>query len=336
MDNFDKDRIATAIVRMLDGSMTEKERNSLVKWLEESPENRAEFRKTLSLWNIPDFEKVSKIDIRRASDHIKEHISVKPQKRWKKLLINAAAALAIPLAAATLYLGFSQRSLMEAKMIETYVPQGARSKVVLPDNTIVHLNSGSKLAYNTVFKKNDRKVILDGEGYFEVVSSENDPFTVETEHFTLICTGTVFNVRSYSSDPEHSATLVNGKVNISIGDRQISLKPNERITVSQNGNHNISKVDPYRFYAWKNGEVVFRNDRLEDVLKQLSQTYNYDFVIKDAELKKYSVHATFKNETIHEMISLMECILPVRCKLTPSKDARKLGTIEISRNHLSF
>ena len=82
--------------------------------------------------------------------------------------------------------------------------------------------------------------------------------------------------------------------------------------------------------------MVFRNDRLEDVLKQLSQTYNYDFVIKDAELKKYSVHATFKNETIHEMISLMECILPVRCKLTPSKDARKLGTIEISRNHLSF
>ena len=336
MDRFDKDRIATTIVRMLDGSMTEEERKSLVEWLEENPENRAEVRNTLSLWNIPDIDRVSRIDMHKAGKHLAELISRRPERRWRKTLINAAAMLAIPLAAATVFLGISHESHTGAGTIETCVPQGTRSKVVLPDNSTVYLNSGSKLTYAPVFRMNDRKVFLEGEGYFEVVSSECRPFIVEAEGFTVRCTGTEFNVRNYASEPEHSVTLVNGKIDINIDDKHIPLRPNERITISKDGSHKVDNVDPYKFYAWKNGEIAFRNDRLEDVLKQLSQIHNYNFVLKDEELKKYSVHATFKDETIHEMVSLLECMLPVRCRMLPAKTSRSLGTIEISKNDLAF
>ena len=107
--------------------------------------------------------------------------------------------------------------------------------------------------------------------------------------------------------------------------------PNERMTIVQDGTHRITSGDTYRYYAWKNGELAFRNDRLEDVLKLLSDTYNYDFVLMDDSLRKYSVHATFKNETIHEMVSLLECILPVKCRFAPSADPNSLGTVEIQK-----
>ena len=329
MDRLDNGKLEDIIVRMLDGSIADSEKEILVMWLDESAENRARFRKLLSLWNIPDIEKITKIDISRAERKVMGRISARPASRWKQIFINTAAALALPLAFSTVFLGLSKDFSSDSQMIQTRVPMGARSKVVLPDSTIVHLNAGSGLTYASVFDDNIREVTLEGEGYFEVRSSESAPFIVKTDNFTVRCTGTEFNIRAYASDPEQSITLVDGKVHVEIDDDMISLSPNDRMIISQDGTHKITCEDPYRYYAWKNGELAFRNNCLEEVLRQLSDTYNYEFVIKDESLKKYSVHATFKNETIHEMVSLLECILPVKCRFSASVDPNSLGVVEI-------
>lgn len=331
MDRLDQENLENVAIRMLEGSITDAERDCLVKWLDESAENRAEFRRILSLWNIPNIEKVSRIDLYKAESKVMDRIFRKPVLRWKRILINTAAILAVPLAFTTAYLGLAKGLPQDVRTIETMVPPGARSKLVLPDSSTVHLNAGSRLIYASAFNEGIREVTLEGEGYFEVTSSESCPFIVRTDNFTVRCTGTEFNIRAYSSESEQSVTLIDGKVHVEIDDSRISMNPNERMTIAQDGTHKITSGDPYRYYAWKNGEIAFRNDRLEDVLKLLSATYNYDFVLMDDSLKKYSVHATFKNETIHEMVSLMECILPVKCRFTPSADPNSLGIVEIRK-----
>lgn len=329
MDRHDKENLEVLVVRMLEGSLTDTEKKSLIMWLDESAANRAEFRKILSLWNIPDIEKIADIDLYEAESRVMSNTSGKRVSRWKNILVNTAAALALPLALSTIFLGLSKDFSPEIHMIETHVPMGARSKIVLPDSSIVHLNSGSGLIYASEFKGDIREVSLEGEGYFEVRASEKSPFIVKTDNFTVRCTGTEFNIRAYASDPEQSVTLVEGKIQIEIDNDRISLNSNDRMTVTQDGTHKLTCEDPYRYYAWTNGELAFRNNCLEEVLQLLSNTYNYEFVLMDDSLKKYSVHATFKNETIHEMVSLLECILPVKCRFSPSVNPNSLGTVEI-------
>src|SRR5690606_12102457 len=48
------------------------------------------------------------------------------------------------------------------------VPRASIYSLVLTDGTKVTLNAGSKLIYPSSFADGDRKVFLEGEGYFEV------------------------------------------------------------------------------------------------------------------------------------------------------------------------
>ena len=55
-------------------------------------------------------------------------------------------------------------------MIRTIeVPLGSRSRLQLEDGTIVWLNAGSKFSCQPGFSQKNRQVILEGEGYFEVL-----------------------------------------------------------------------------------------------------------------------------------------------------------------------
>ena len=54
---------------------------------------------------------------------------------------------------------------------ELIVPAGARYQLVLADGTKVTMNAASKLTYPVSFSDEERRVKLEGEAYFEVVSS---------------------------------------------------------------------------------------------------------------------------------------------------------------------
>ena len=63
-----------------------------------------------------------------------------------------------------------------AEMQIMTVPAGQRASLVLADGTTVWLNSNSTLKYPaTGFHSKERKVILEGEGYFEVAHNEKHP-----------------------------------------------------------------------------------------------------------------------------------------------------------------
>ena len=79
-----------------------------------------------------------------------------------------------------------------------YVPSGQRIHMVLPDSTSVWLNGITVLKYPSRFHTKNREVYLDGEAYFDVVSTKNTPFTVQTAYGKIFVTGTSFNIESYA------------------------------------------------------------------------------------------------------------------------------------------
>ena len=76
------------------------------------------------------------------------------------------------------------------------VPAGEQKTVLLADQTEVMMSSGSSLLVIPATFRSLRKVVLEGEAYFDVMPGEK-PFVVETFNAIVTVKGTQFNVRAY-------------------------------------------------------------------------------------------------------------------------------------------
>src|SRR5690606_6644025 len=97
-------------------------------------------------------------------------------------------------------------------------PNGSVSQFILPDKTMVYLNSGSRLTYNKKYR--ERNIHLEGEAWFEVNRNDKVPFIVETPHYNILVKGTKFNVKAYSTDDDIVTTLEEGRIEIHPGNDQ--------------------------------------------------------------------------------------------------------------------
>ncbi|MGL5562972.1 MAG: FecR domain-containing protein, partial [Tannerellaceae bacterium] len=107
------------------------------------------------------------------------HSRIEPQKkpvRFRDLyivLISVAATLLIVVCGMSIMRSQSpdainlEESIAEQR-IEVYSPIGIISKLTLPDGSKVILNNNSKLSYPASFTENERKIMLDGEAYFDI------------------------------------------------------------------------------------------------------------------------------------------------------------------------
>lgn len=99
--------------------------------------------------------------------------------------------------------------------------------------------------------------------------------------------------------------------------------------------YNVNKTNTYKWCSWKDGILIFRDDPLEYVFKRLGQTYNVEFILKDAELGKYSYKATFEGESLNEILRLLEMSAPIRCKEVSNRNTNnekfEKQRIEVSR-----
>ena len=47
----------------------------------------------------------------------------------------------------------------------------------------------------------------------------------------------------------------------------------------------VREVDPVLFMAWRNGQFIFRQDRLEDIMRTLARWYDVEVVYLDESIK---------------------------------------------------
>jgi ferric-dicitrate binding protein FerR (iron transport regulator) len=84
---------------------------------------------------------------------------------------------------------------------------------MLPDGSSVWLNAGSKLTFDGYFSRKNRKVFLEGEGYFDVVKTKI-PFYVNVAGATVKVLGTAFNVKAYPDERIIETTVARGTVQV--------------------------------------------------------------------------------------------------------------------------
>ena len=173
------------------------------------------------------------------------------------------------------------------------IPRGGQYTLVLPDGTKVWLNAESSLKYPTAFNGSERRVVLTGEGYFEVTKNKEKPFIVESSGNMIKVLGTRFNINSYGDENVFTATLVEGSVQIARGNNQKILKPGEQAKIAGN-KIDVVSVDTYEATAWKDGVFVFRNSPVHAIVNQLARWYDLDVEFRDAVDKH--LNATIKRD----------------------------------------
>ena len=192
---------------------------------------------------------------------------------------------------------------------ELVTPRGGEFRVTLSDGTVVYLNADTRLKYPVTFVPDKREVHLSGEAYFEVAKDSLRPFYVITDNVKVKVYGTAFNVNTHRKGFVRT-TLVNGKVGVTIVStgQEMMLKPNQMLEYdSGTGSVELKDVDVYTYTAWKSGEFVFVNDRLEEIMEQLSIWYDADIFYANEELKdlRFTGDAT-RFTQVRDILSILE------------------------------
>lgn len=173
----------------------------------------------------------------------------------------------------------------EEKLYKIKVPLGSSHTVTLDDGTVVHLYPGSELHFPAVFGDSERWVRLSGEGYFDVTHNEACPFVVQAGETAVTVLGTSFNVRAYKDEATIETTLVSGKVQVN----ETLLSPNQTAVFNRDDHSLIVEVADGSIYRQRaQGVFVFDNRPLDEIMRELTRWFDFDYSYADETLKEKS------------------------------------------------
>jgi transmembrane sensor len=164
------------------------------------------------------------------------------------------------------------------------VPKGKYTRLELGDGTMVWLNGGSKLIYPTPFAADKREVTLDGEAYFDVSHNAARPFVVHLKEMNVKVLGTAFSINTIGNVVQ--TALERGKVSLQAGSQSLLLLPGELGTYNPERKSLTKAETDLRVYtAWKDLDVYFNNNTLEEIISRLEREYDLNFSFENEELK---------------------------------------------------
>ena len=296
---MDLKELETLVRKYLDGAATPEECQFMEAWFRHmdipqsigstySPEEIAKLEPEI-------FSKVS-VDIAAVT------LSIPPaQARIRRITRYAGVAAALLLMVTGVWLFYRHPANPAAQYTDLYANLGKVRKITLADGSQVWLNADSRIKFATAFG-NSREVFLEGEAYFEVAKDERHPFLVHTRNLTTRVLGTRFNVNAYSGSGSIEVTLLEGKVMLSAPSDTLLLAPHQRAVFMDNilaiaHRDSISnpraagafsgppvKATPVLTKlaadhdedaaAWREGNLVFRNTPVEDIIPRLERKFS--------------------------------------------------------------
>jgi ferric-dicitrate binding protein FerR (iron transport regulator) len=134
--------------------------------------------------------------------------------------------------------------------------------------------------------------------------------------------GTRFNVINYPDESLTELILESGSVRLFSGNYEdnktiTNIKPGELAIYDTVKNKlSVSKVDVRKYTAWKEGMLIFRDDHMEEVVRKLNRWFNVEIILQSPELKEYVYTATYRDETLPQILELLKISAPLKYSIT--------------------
>ncbi|MCD6597605.1 MAG: FecR domain-containing protein [Bacteroidales bacterium] len=317
------------------------EATTVIQWFNDPSYRMILFQTLRKLW-YRDIEKekkqeagvnlaptLDKIHHRINIDRESEVFSLQKRTRIYRIFLRVAVVLILPLLVTSILFVHEKINIVtnDGLYTELSVAPGSKLRTVLPDGTVVWLNSGSTLKYPQSFSCKNRQAILTGEAYFDVKPDRLHPFLIKTEGLDLNVIGTSFNVMAYPDEKNISVTLEEGRISVENpgSGKNISrlcfLEPKEQIVFQkETGTAGISNVNTDQFTSWKDGRLIFRNNTLDFIFNRLERWYNTEIeIVGVGNLPQVPYTLTIEDETIIQVLEYLSVASGLSYEVIPSK-----------------
>ena len=314
----DVDDIATYWVVRLDAEdCTPEDRFAFDRWRREDPAHEAAYQK---IKQGNDY-----LDRFMSEEAFRERIELARRRTrppfWRQRAVQWMAATAACLVVAvTVGVSMEWRGgLQSAPIVTASVPVvdfyetkiGERSTVTLSDGSVVTINTDSRV--DVLYTPERREIrLVRGQGFFEVAKDLNRPFVVLAGDKRVMALGTVFDVR-FDEEDEIQVTLVEGRVQVEdmVGEpdtgsdtpiklaalpEPVELHPGERLVASVNAAAEVVETDGVEETSWRNGQLVFRQRALAEVVAEMNRYSGQKLVLDDDDrVRAVKVSGVFNN-----------------------------------------
>jgi transmembrane sensor len=293
--------------RKRSGMMTAQEAGALEVWLARDPEHRAVFDQTEYWWGA-----ASALRNDPSILTLREDVAARPRKR-----MFVGGAMAASLAVAVLG-GWSAVSsglvpapaFMEAQQtFRTGVGQTAT--VRLRDGSVVTLDTDTVLRARLT---EDRRSIRlsKGQAFFKVAKDASRPFVVAAGDKLVTATGTAFTVRVEKEQVE--VTLVEGRVRVEEAPPPLrapaappvestDMKPGSKLVAVEDRHWTLDRVDTSKATSWMEGQLIFEDRALGEVVAELNRYSDRKIVIADAAVAATPITGAFATGDVEAFVS---------------------------------
>lgn len=315
------DDIKLIIIRYLDDSASLGEKRQLLQWFEESSQHRADFTEIRDLWLSCTATSDDEQDFHIAIERLRARIMnenkqlSKPRLYFsiRRLQTVAMIALLIGMSYLLSVTYFSKPEIIVQNQLIT--AKGSKGQFILPDGTMVWLNSESQLTYPDKFVGRERIVTLKGGAYFEVEKNKEKPFVVQTGEIKIEVLGTSFNISDYDRQQMFSTALLEGSIQISAPflKERLMLKPGQLFEYNEKEHSmKVSHVNTALYSKWIKEKLIFDNNKLSDIIICLEGWYNMDIDCPKDFAANTQMSFTLQGENINEILRAMSLIAPIQ------------------------
>ena len=310
------------ISRYLYGEASPPEISELEKWVKADPANADLFSAYRKTWKAIEDSKIeSSADPDRDWNALESRLrltaSGSPRPAFRIMHWSLRIAAMILLAAIPAFFLYHYLKPQDEKQLTA---TGDLSECVLPDGTLVTLNTGATLSYPAHFKGNFRKVTLEGEAWFEVAHDRARPFIISAGDARIRVVGTSFFVNTRTFRDTREVILASGIVRVYYESQPGSatlLYPGEKAELDARGGAIVKTTneDP-NFLAWKTKHLVFSNTPLNEVAALLSGVYHTSIRLSGNNLSDCRITTTFDRQSLESVLNVLKATLDFQIRNT--------------------
>ncbi len=314
---------ASLWIEKLDDGLSAEEQKAFQQWMVSDPENEALLIKMAKLWDKMD-------SLGRLSGLFPEPASHQnPLTSLKFALPIAASVLLAVLVGVWAFLSLNEfdspnapEAVIAAAVEDVYeTAVGEHSTVTLADGTEVVLNTSSRIRVR--YTSQYRLLLLEsGEVHVRVAEDKVRPLSVIAGGSIVQAIGTEFNIE-ITGDQRIELVVTEGKVRIGVHQieqydmeaRAPGVLPPSSVTVAAgeelilgSSEEEITEVSPADIevkLSWRNGNLIFRGESLEEAVAEVGRYTSVEFVFLDDDLRKVQIAGRFKAGDVDGLLAVL-------------------------------
>lgn len=302
------------LARYLTGEASSAERASVDRWAALDPRNAAELRR---LHGLADLRRTGGWDSdagwSRTSSRLDETPVIVHERRRRVLAI--AAALVLSIGAALVWRAVDTKSERAAQALTTEA--GERRDLTLADGSRIELAPGTTIRVAEGYGNPERRVVLEGEAWFDVQHDAARPFRVVAAGTITEDLGTTFSVRARDGEPVR-VVLVSGKASFGRSETSgsVELQPGDVALLQRTDSTPTVErgTDITRLVAWRQDRLDFRDAPVREVLTELGRWFAIDFRLSDSTLASRRITHTFAVNDLADALEVLSLSLGVRAE----------------------